>query len=206
MKITVHLPLSHIKACLIFAGVSDVRYYLNGLFVEAYGDRVFLVGTDGHRMGVCRSPNDADIPPAQFIIPRTLLDGLKGSRIDKTAVVDFDTETQAVTVHLAGLAAVGKAIDGKYPDWRRVLPSTASWGAGQFNPQYVGDFAKAHKALGLRAEQRLVVHHNGEHAARAEFAGCPVFLGVLMPTYERRPAVHILVGEFTDYPREQAAA
>jgi len=33
-----------------------------------------------------------------------------------------------------------------------------------------------------------------------------VFLGVLMPTYERRPAVHILVGEFTDYPREQAAA
>ena len=59
----------------------DVRYYLNGLYLEILGGRLRVVATDGHRLALATAPQRVDADDIGVIIPRKgvelarLLDG-----------------------------------------------------------------------------------------------------------------------------------
>ena len=48
----------------------DVRYYLNGLYLEVLGGRLRMVATDGHRLALATAPERVDVADAGVIIPR----------------------------------------------------------------------------------------------------------------------------------------
>src|SRR5210317_77704 len=48
----------------------DVRYYLNGLYLEVLGGRLRVVATDGHRLALATAPEKVAAPDAGVIIPR----------------------------------------------------------------------------------------------------------------------------------------
>ncbi len=50
--------------------VQDIRYYLNGLLMQAEGDQLRLVATDGHRLAYSSTTIDADLPKSEIILPR----------------------------------------------------------------------------------------------------------------------------------------
>ncbi|MEJ8679158.1 DNA polymerase III subunit beta [Plesiomonas shigelloides] len=100
----------------------DVRYYLNGMLFETEGDSLRTVATDGHRLAVCSMPVGQTLPPHSVIVPRKgvlelvrLLDGgdtpllLQIGRGNLRAIVGDFTFTS-------------KLVDGRFPDYRRVLP------------------------------------------------------------------------------------
>ena len=101
----------------------DVRYYLNGLLLEAQQDKLRAVATDGHRLALC----DVDVAlPVdeikQLIVPR------KGVLELTRLLQDSETEMQVqmsrnhIRVDLGRLVFTSKLIDGKFPDYTRVVP------------------------------------------------------------------------------------
>jgi DNA polymerase-3 subunit beta len=151
----------------------------------AHDGSAVAVATDGHIMlalPVERFDYGAHstIVAGQYIIPRDVLEGLKAPWKGGTAIVIVDTAAQTVTVTVAGKASSAALVDGKFPEWRRVVPRTVSGVVSQFNTEYVATFGKIHKLLGGKYSPGIL-HNGGEHesAARVLLPGDAV--GVLMP-------------------------
>ncbi|MFH0351133.1 MAG: DNA polymerase III subunit beta [Chromatiales bacterium] len=101
----------------------DVRYYLNGLLLEIGAGRIRAVATDGHRLALKDIPGSpAVVESMQIIVPRKavmelvkVLDGDDGEA--KLSVSDNRFQVQ-----VANCTFTSKLIDGRYPDYERVLP------------------------------------------------------------------------------------
>ena len=101
----------------------DVRYYLNGILMEISPQRIRLVATDGHRLAMSDFPGEIDIDDErQIIIPRKavlelsrLLDGSNDS-------AEIILSQNHLRVELGTLVFTTKLIDGKFPDYQRVIP------------------------------------------------------------------------------------
>lgn len=173
----------HLRAAVHTCAVGDIRFYLNGVLIEAYPQSVFVVSTDGHRMSIFKSETANPSVPAEgvkFIIPLALVKSVKSFKTLSDITVIFDPETLAVTIQDVDGAQSAKAIDGLFPDWRRVVPATVSGEAAQFNPDYVSDLAKIAKSLGAKP-QLVHIFHGGLASSAVTIGGRPEFLGVLMP-------------------------
>jgi hypothetical protein len=109
-----------------FAAKGDVRYVLNSVMVDAGPDGVFLVGTDGHAIAVARI--DATPHPArQYIIAGEVADLIAKN---KRKPIDFDIDA----MRFDNINAV--EVDGRYPDWRRVIKYKASDAIAFFDPKF----------------------------------------------------------------------
>lgn len=102
----------------------DVRYYLNGLLLEVSSGKIRAVATDGHRLALCEEGAEGpDGESAQVLIPRKgVLELIR--LLDSTG----DTATLLISrnhirVNLGRLQFTSKLIDGKFPDYSRVIPS-----------------------------------------------------------------------------------
>jgi len=182
-----------IKALLAVAAKSDVRYYLNAIAIDARatGD-VTLVATDGHRLLAVPVDSDdienfADFMPGVWVVDRALLESVKPMKAGRTDFPLALTIASAGTGNLPTVSLVGAttasgtAVDGRFPDWRRVMPASANGIAAQFSPEYVGSFGKVGELLGGKGKSiPCVIHHNGSDGALVTFPGSPA-IGVIMP-------------------------
>ena len=101
----------------------DVRYYLNGILMELTPGKVKLVATDGHRLALSESELETGVDGGkQIIIPRKAV--LELSRLlessDKTAKCMLSQNH--LRVEIGTLVFTTKLIDGKFPDYQRVIP------------------------------------------------------------------------------------
>jgi DNA polymerase-3 subunit beta len=100
----------------------DVRYYLNGMLFEVSPDYLRVVSTDGHRLAMETLGSKNDIASVQqLILPRKgvmELARLLEDEGDITLVFGQNHMRAAV----ADFTFTSKLIDGKFPDYNRVLP------------------------------------------------------------------------------------
>lgn len=101
----------------------DVRYYLNGMLFEVTADRLRVVATDGHRLAMC----DADISSqvtekAQVIVPRKGVQELSRLLADEDTEVTLTLGSNHLRVTVGNVTFTSKLIDGRFPDYERVLP------------------------------------------------------------------------------------
>lgn len=104
----------------------DVRYYLNGLLLETGKNMLRAVATDGHRLSLCQVALDnAKLPQKQVIVPRKgvlelqrLLHGDGDLRIE--------LGSNHVRIQLEGIRFTSKLIDGRFPEYERVIPKDTS--------------------------------------------------------------------------------
>lgn len=100
----------------------DVRYYLNGLLIETEGSVLRTVATDGHRLALSHRALEASLPEKQVIVPRkgvTELSRLLDSEDQDIHIAIGDNAIRATT---ATAVFTSKLVDGRFPDYRRVLP------------------------------------------------------------------------------------
>ena len=102
----------------------DVRYYLNGLLLEIRPGRVRAVATDGHRLALC----DADFEGTtamdlQVILPRKAVIELGRLLDDSDAPAQIEVSNSHLRAHLDHSSFTTKLIDGRFPDYERVMPS-----------------------------------------------------------------------------------
>ena len=102
----------------------DVRYYLNGLLLEIRPGRVRAVATDGHRLALCDASFDAQTSmDNQVILPRKAVLELGRLLADTEAEAQFEVSNSHLRVHLDHGSFTTKLIDGRFPDYERVMPS-----------------------------------------------------------------------------------
>lgn len=104
----------------------DVRYYLNGLLLEFKPGRLRAVATDGHRLALSEYAFDhgleTDLP---LILPRkTVLELARLLENSQTEAM-LRIGTGQLQVELEQLRITSKLVDGRFPDYERVIPVDA---------------------------------------------------------------------------------
>ena len=125
--VTLTIPQSVFKSLLektAFAmAKQDVRYYLNGVLLEAQQDRLRAVATDGHRLALCDV--EVSVPTEvtkQLIMPRKGVQELLRLVGESDAEMEIIMSKNQVRITLDNYVFTSKLIDGKYPDYNRVIP------------------------------------------------------------------------------------
>ncbi|MBI3778574.1 MAG: DNA polymerase III subunit beta [Gammaproteobacteria bacterium] len=105
----------------------DVRYYLNGLLLEFSDKRLRAVATDGHRMAISEITLDKPIKSEkQIIVPRKGIQEMMRLLDDPEGQVELQISTNHLRAKTDGLIFTSKLIDGKYPDYTKVIPHSQS--------------------------------------------------------------------------------
>lgn len=104
----------------------DVRYYLNGMLFEIEGSTLRSVATDGHRMAVAQATLSTEFNQQQVIVPRKgvqelvkLLDAPENS-------VTLQIGQSNVRAEVNNFTFTSKLVDGRFPDYRRVMPQSSN--------------------------------------------------------------------------------
>jgi DNA polymerase-3 subunit beta len=100
----------------------DIRYYLNGLLFEIQGQKLNIVGTDGHRLSFTSSKLNQSYEKKDVIIPRKTIMELIKLLEDDDDPVAIQILNQQVTFKFKNINLITKVIDGKFPDYHRVIP------------------------------------------------------------------------------------
>lgn len=195
-------PMDTLRALLTVAGERDVRFYLNGVCLDTTGPEPVMVATDGCRMLMVRAPRlVSTLPRGCYVIPRAMLEAVKPVKLGRGQ--GDAPVTLTVLAPIAG-ADTGRAelvgattasaplVDGRFPDWRRVVPSKLTGKPCQYNTDYLADFGTVARLLVSAKRGEMVFPtfaHNGDiggrkgdhGAALVTFPRSPDAFGVLMP-------------------------
>ncbi|HSH47051.1 MAG TPA: DNA polymerase III subunit beta [Halomonas sp.] len=116
--------LKHLIDMTAFAmAQQDVRYYLNGMLLEFTANLVRAVATDGHRLAVCSRPVETVLgEPHKLIVPRKGVMELARLLDDGEEPVSLTLGATHVRAHTGDFTFTSKLVDGKFPDYERVLP------------------------------------------------------------------------------------
>jgi DNA polymerase III subunit beta len=101
----------------------DVRYYLNGMLLETDNRTLRAVATDGHRLALCETQLESSAKSAQqVIIPRKGV--LELQRLVGTeGTVELAIGTNHVRAQIGDIRFTSKLIDGRFPEYGRVVPA-----------------------------------------------------------------------------------
>lgn len=106
----------------------DIRYYMNGLYLEMGAGFLSAVATDGHRLALCQLPFDAREITKEgasgFILPRKAV--LELLRIINTesdiASLTFKCAKNAIKFETEKFSFHSRLIEGNFPNYQRVIP------------------------------------------------------------------------------------
>ena len=99
----------------------DVRYYLNGMLLETGGKHLRAVATDGHRLALCEAEVDTAVDEQQVIVPRKGVLELQ-RLLSGEGSVNVELGENHVRIQLDGIRFTSKLIDGRFPEYDRVIP------------------------------------------------------------------------------------
>jgi DNA polymerase-3 subunit beta len=102
----------------------DIRYYLNGLLLVLEGDQVKVVATDGHRLSYAAHSVTAQQGKVEVILPRKAILELARLLEDADEEVETTVFGSQVRFRFGTIELVTKVIDGKFPDYTRVIPTS----------------------------------------------------------------------------------
>lgn len=171
------VPLKFITSALLASAKADVRYYLNGVYLHVVEGDLRICATDGHRMIVSScSLGGQPVPSwgeAGIILGQSDLAQAIPILSKNATRGDFDHNEPSILVQhelgepVAVLRSANgfarfelKPVDGKFPDYARVLASSAivlAGGEGQalqvpaINPVYLRGAADVAIKLGAKA-------------------------------------------------------
>lgn len=103
----------------------DVRYYLNGMLWELKSESLRAVSTDGHRLAMCTRPINIDLGDEtvkQAILPRKGVMELGRLLSEPDSKVEVTLGNNHLRAATNAFTFTSKLVDGKFPDYNRVIP------------------------------------------------------------------------------------
>ena len=100
----------------------DIRYYLNGLLLVLDGTKIKVVATDGHRLSYADGDLTASHEKREVILPRKAVLELSRQLSAGDAEIQIELYASQVRFRYGSSELVTKIIDGKFPDYTRVIP------------------------------------------------------------------------------------
>lgn len=184
---TIHVYRNKLKAAARFMAVQDIRYYLNGLLIESNPMQSRIVATDGHTLFASRDDAKGDnvgsftgIMPADTV--KAILAWKAPYKSANDAPVVLTTSDDLAGEHRAewcGNVCIFRLIDGKFPDYMRVVPATLDAGISFFQPEYLLRCTKAAQDLNTSAKGMFAFKCAQDGTGIAVFS--PQSFAVIMP-------------------------
>jgi hypothetical protein len=174
---TITLSPDLLKAAVLFTSKEETRFYLKGVSIQVTLANVKVASTDGHRLFVARVNQEENTDTFSIIIPSdtiaTATKGVKYCHLELSKLSDTQWRLGDT---------IFTPIDGTFPDYSRIVPTTVSGETAQFNPEYVASLGKANKLLGGTAEN-VTIGYNGDKPALVTGFGFQSHnaIAVLMP-------------------------
>jgi DNA polymerase III subunit beta len=100
----------------------DIRYYLNGLLLVVHGNEMRMVATDGHRLAYASETLPETHERIEVILPRKTVLELSRQLSDNDDPLEIVIAPTQVQFRFSAIEFVSKLIDGKFPDYERVIP------------------------------------------------------------------------------------
>lgn len=195
----VKMTVRQVRAILKVAANKDVRFYLNGIHLDAETNSV--VATNGHMLVVAR-PYNCTIGKSA-IIPRDALErASKGAKPDDEILITDKIEV------VRGEEAISivpfTPIDDRYPEVTKVIPRQLSGGVAQINIEYLDALQTVLQSFSPNNRGMAEVHHNGAtNAALVTLSSVQNAFGVVMPF--RGSELNCELYDYFTSPREKAA-
>ncbi len=101
----------------------DIRYYLNGMLLVIEKGSLQAVATDGHRLSWASLDIGGEYARQEVILPRKTVLELGKLLSDVDEPVTIDILANQVRFRFASIELVSKVVDGKFPDYNRVIPA-----------------------------------------------------------------------------------
>lgn len=120
------LPQKDLRSVLLLVSYAmaqqDIRYYLNGLLLSLDGKELRVVATDGHRLAFAKTMLDAEAPRNEVVLPRKTVLELCKLLAQTDEPIRISLLGNQVRFGFGGVDLVSKIVDGKFPDYGRVIP------------------------------------------------------------------------------------
>ena len=121
------LPQKLLKATLRLVEFAmaqqDIRFYLNGMLFVLEKDQLVCVATDGHRLSYAVMPVEGNFAKQEIIVPRKTVTELSKLLGDTDEPITIDILANQVRFSFGNIELTSKVIDGKFPDYHRVIPT-----------------------------------------------------------------------------------
>lgn len=173
------IATNDLKAVSLAMAKADIRYYLNGVLFELDDQEGYrLVATDGHRLHiVCKKKSTG--MPQEIIMPSDTVKQL--CKLKEAFFTVELLESRQIKITTKSGVLIVQAVDGKYPDYRRVMPKQLNpIETAHYQPEYLLDLAKAQKILGSGTQQHGYIAQQGNSAGVYVDNG-KSFYAVIMP-------------------------
>jgi DNA polymerase-3 subunit beta len=184
---TINIYRNKLKAASRFMANQDTRYYLNGVLIESNELQSRIVATDGHTLfaGYDDAKNDnvgsfAGIMPSDTV--KAILAWKAPYKTANDAPVIITTPDDPLGEHRAewcGNVVIFRVVEGRYPDYTRVIPQALSGLAGHYDPDYLARAKAAAVDLGLSKKYGINLTQNGDGPALVTFT--PQAFAIIMP-------------------------
>jgi DNA polymerase-3 subunit beta len=112
-----------LKAVEFAMAQQDIRYYLNGMLLVIDGGTLQAVATDGHRLSWTKLGVPGSYARQEVILPRKTVLELGKLLADVEDPVAIDVLANQVRFRFANVELTSKVVDGKFPDYNRVIPT-----------------------------------------------------------------------------------
>jgi len=101
----------------------DIRYYLNGMLLVVDQGTLQAVATDGHRLSWASLAIDGNYTRQEVILPRKTVLELAKLLDDSDTPLTIDILANQARFRFGNVELVSKVVDGKFPDYNRVIPT-----------------------------------------------------------------------------------
>lgn len=194
---TIQLDKRALRAALEFAATQDIRYFLNGIKIEATKTHTTYVATDGHRMIAVRHEAENE-QEAEMIIPvavakiasKGAIKTIGGEKVSLTIdKLQYDISTPNGRL-------IFTPIEGNFPEWRKAMNDYKKPKKRQgnsilcINPEYLKKCSDAFVHLGANKLHRAISLYESDNTNKAvdvqcgEMAGFDVMM-IVMPIREQ---------------------
>lgn len=180
---TITLKIKDIKAVSHAMANKDTRYYLNGMQIEHNGIETRLAATDGNRLHAVRIEHNSALvcSPMQYILPREFVAQMLKVKFPKRYIKEITLTFSDMKVAAAlpnGGEIISKLIDGKFPEYRCIIPSSLSEEYAYLNPEYQLDAVNGLVDYSENKDITIKIKHNGKGPSVLAYGD---YLALIMP-------------------------
>lgn len=113
---------SGLQQVVVAASNDEARPVLTGIYVHTHEGNLYLAATDSYRLAQKRLLTMKD--DTSLLIPASAMQDLLRILSDREEAVDVTHDDQQVLFRVGDVELVARLIDGNYPDYRKLIPSS----------------------------------------------------------------------------------
>lgn len=115
--------LLHSCGFALSQSLDNSRYYLNGICLVFEKDGVRVAATDGHRLATIKMPNEFNITePLEVIVPKKAVFEMQRLFAEGEEAIGLVLGKNYLRTITTGYSFVTKLVEGKFPNYRTVMP------------------------------------------------------------------------------------